>query len=110
LDPAGLETVLYGFRGEADGAAPQRGALTLDSSGNLYGTTQWGGAEYGSTGFGVVYQVSPAGQETVLYTFTGGTDGASPESGVTLDSAGDIYGTASLGGSQNEGVVFKLTP
>jgi len=49
-------------------------------------------------GCGTVFQVTPAGQETVLYTFTGGTDGSEPSSALVMDSAGNLYGTTSYGG------------
>jgi uncharacterized repeat protein (TIGR03803 family) len=77
-----------------------------DSAGNLYGTTPEGG----TANAGVVYEVVSSGQETVLYSFTGGADGRSPSAGVIRDSAGNLYGTASLGGKWYGGVVFKLTP
>ncbi len=81
--------------------------VTLDSSGNIYGTTQ---AAFGANAYGVVYKLSLSHQETVLHTFTGGTDGAFPYSGVVLDGAGDLYGTTSAGGTSNGGVTYKVTP
>jgi uncharacterized repeat protein (TIGR03803 family) len=111
------ETVLHSFTGaEDDGENPASG-LVLDSTGNLYGTTQYSGALWG-----LVFELSPTEggvwQETVLYSFTGGQDGGNPTS-VVLDSAGDLYGTAVSGGDPNGvscsgfngcGVVFELTP
>jgi len=105
LDTTGQETVLYNFTGGADGGNPYAGVI-LDAAGNLYGTTYGGGAE----GAGVVYKLSPAGQETVLYTFTGGADGGYSEAGVILDTAGNLYGTTSGGGAAGVGVVFELNP
>lgn len=96
VTPAGKEIVLYSFTGGADGAAPQRG-LQLDAKGNLYGTTPSGGAY----GFGTVFKVDQNGNETVLYSFTGGADGGNPYSGLVRDAQGNLYGVA---GS----VVFKL--
>jgi uncharacterized repeat protein (TIGR03803 family) len=96
VTPAGKETVLYSFTGGADGAAPQRGLL-LDAKGNLYGTTASGG----TYGFGTVFKVDQNGNETVLYSFTGGADGGNPYSGLVRDAQGNLYGVA---GS----VVFKL--
>jgi uncharacterized repeat protein (TIGR03803 family) len=106
VDTSGAETVLYSFTAGAGGANPYAGVV-LDSAGNLYGTTYNGGASKA----GVVYKVSPSGQETVLYTFTGGTDGGNPYAGVIFDSSGSLYGTAVHGGSEGYyagGVVYKL--
>jgi len=103
LDPAGNETVLYNFTGGADGANPYAGVI-LDSEGNLYGTTYSGGP----ASAGVVYELDPAGHETVLYSFTGGDDGAHPYAGVIRDSGGNLYGTAADGGQSGAGVVYKL--
>ena len=86
---AGHQTVLYTFKGGADGSAPQAGVIG-DSAGNLYGTTGGGG----TANAGVVYKVNQAGQETVLYTFTGGTDGGYPTPGLLIrDSARNLNGT-----------------
>ncbi|MGH6841232.1 MAG: choice-of-anchor tandem repeat GloVer-containing protein, partial [Methylocella sp.] len=103
---APVETVLYSFKGGSDGAGPN-GGLIADSKGNLYGTTRHGGA----SGNGTVFKLSPGGTETVLYTFTGGSDGALPSGGLIADSSGNLYGvTASGGASSDGGVVFKLSP
>jgi uncharacterized repeat protein (TIGR03803 family) len=80
--------------------------LISDSAGNFYGTTGGGGI----AGYGVVYKVNTAGQETVLHSFTGGADGAFPSGGVIRDSAGNLYGTTQEGGTAGYGVVFKITP
>ena len=103
LDAAGHETVLYGFPGAADGAGPYGGVIR-DSAGNLYGTTQYGGP----TGSGVVYKLDATGHETVLHTFTGGADGNSPTAGVIRDLTGNLYGTATGGGTPGGGVVYRL--
>lgn len=102
LDTTGKETVLYSFTGGADGAGPEAGVMH-DSAGNLYGTTYDGGA----SGFGVVYKVDTASQETVLHNFTGGPDGRNPLAGVILDPAGNLYGTTG-GGGANTGSVYKV--
>jgi uncharacterized repeat protein (TIGR03803 family) len=103
LSPSGTETLLYSFTGGADGANPYAGVI-LDAAGNLYGTTYQGG----SANMGVAYRVSPSGHETVLHTFTGTPDGANPYAGLIADSSGNLYGTTYLGGSDNEGTVYKL--
>lgn len=108
LDRQGNESIVYSFTGANDGATPLA-PLVLDPEGNLYGATTGGGAN----GMGTVFTVTPAGTETVLYSFAGATagDGASPfYSPLTRDSSGNFYGTTLLGGAQNEGVVFKVTP
>ncbi len=93
----------YRFTGGSDGGIPASGVV-FDSAGNLYGTTYQGGAD----GVGVVFQLTPSPwNENVLWSFTGGSDGANPFAGVTFDSAGNLYSTATAGGS-GYGVVFEL--
>ncbi len=106
---AQTETVLHYFTGSPDGSYPYSN-LTFDGAGNLYGTTYLGGL-----GYGTVYEVSPNGvggwNETVLYSFTGGADGAYPNySNVIFDSVGNLYGTTYNGGAIGAGVVFELSP
>jgi len=98
--------MLYNFTGTSgDGAYPW-GTLGLDSKGNLYGTTYYGGSNYY---YGTVFEVVPkTGKETVLYSFSGGTDGGYPYSGAVLDKKGNLYGTTDSGGSSGYGTVFKL--
>lgn len=105
IEPSGHLTTLYTFTGGADGGYPL-GGLVFDSEGNLYGATNGGGT---SSGAGVVFKVDASGHETVLYTFTGGEDGAYPGWGsLARDSAGNLYGTTSSGGAAQAGVVFKV--
>jgi uncharacterized repeat protein (TIGR03803 family) len=100
--------VIYAFAGGNDGEYLDTD-LVIDSAGNLYGSTVQGG----TSSSGTVFKVSPSGNHTVLYSFTGGADGGEPYKGVTLDSKGNIYGTAVTGGGGSCeggcGVVFKLT-
>jgi len=119
--------VLYEFTGGADGnefmEVTNEGnwfssGLVFDTAGNLYGTTAAGGAY----GYGVVFKLAPNSDgswtESVLHSFTGGADGAYPFAGPIFDTAGNLYGTTSGGGSgscsnaytQGCGVVFELTP
>ena len=105
LDATGHETVLHNFSGGTDGSGPCAGVVR-DSAGNLYGTTLNGG----SFNLGTVFKVDTRGKETVLWTFDGTTDGGNPFAGLVRDSAGNLYGTASSGGTSFFGTVFKLTP
>lgn len=105
LTASGTETVLYSFAGGSDGATPTTGLL-MDTAGNLYGTTT-GGGPYGA---GTVFKVTSSGTETVLYAFTGGSDGATPAGELIADPEADLYGTTYSGGSDDSGTVFKLTP
>ena len=109
------QQIVYQFSGGADGASPSVGKLIFDQSGNVYGTAAGGGA----SNHGVVYKLSRTNggwTETVLYSFAGGSDGATPVSGVIFDAAGNLYGTTLTGGgtgctlSSGCGTVFKLTP
>jgi uncharacterized repeat protein (TIGR03803 family) len=112
LDSSGNETVLYSFCSAAnctDGAGPFFVLLLRDASGNLYGSTQAGGA----SGKGTVFKLDSSGNETVLYSFCSAancTDGAYPVAGLIEDASGNLYGTTSEGGGNNAGVLFKLSP
>ena len=108
LDTSGNEHVLYNFCSQpscADGLQPEAG-LVLDNKGDLYGTTLLGGASFQ----GAVFKVDSTDKETVLYSFTGSTDGQQPYGGVIRDSAGNLYGTTPFGGANGSGAVFKIAP
>ena len=100
-------SVLYNFnglQGSSDGRAPNNNLLRT-STGRLFGATQAGG---GTTGGGTVYSLDASGVETVIHSFSGGTDGFEPQSNVTRDSSGNLYGTTSLGGTYDSGIVYKI--
>jgi uncharacterized repeat protein (TIGR03803 family) len=115
------ESVLYRFNGGSDGAAPMA-SMIADSSGNLYGTTSEGGGSANCTsGCGTVFELSPPAErgggwtETVLYSFQGGNDGATPEAPMVADKSGNLYGVTSAGGGDcananmaSCGTVFEL--
>ena len=104
LNKNGLETVMYNFKDGSDGAYPS-GGLVRDKAGNLYGTTTGGGA----SNAGTVFELAGVGKEKVLYSFAGAADGADPEAALTVDVAGNLYGTTIAGGTNGNGTVFKLT-
>ncbi|HEY2473560.1 MAG TPA: choice-of-anchor tandem repeat GloVer-containing protein [Candidatus Cybelea sp.] len=113
IDSAGTESLLYQFHGnfgsrKPDGQDPQ-GPLVADSAGNLYGSTAYGGKDQ----YGTIFKVSKSGKETVLYSFTGGSDGGRPYKGVIRNSAGNLFGVAYVGGGSGClngcGTVFELS-
>jgi uncharacterized repeat protein (TIGR03803 family) len=104
LDSSDNETVLHSFTGgPGDGSTPYAG-LFRDAAGNLYGTTYYGGR----SGNGVVFKLQTNGKHTVLHSFTGGSDGGTPGAALVQDTAGNLYGTTTVGGASGKGVVFKL--
>jgi len=118
LSPSGggwTYSVLHSFTGEDGcsfdqyvGAGPWA-ALSIDATGNLYGTTRCDGANQ----MGNIFRLSPSGGAwtyTSLHDFSGGGDGAYPLSNVIMDASGNLYGTASAGGSQGHGVIWEITP
>ncbi|MGA8534920.1 MAG: choice-of-anchor tandem repeat GloVer-containing protein [Candidatus Tumulicola sp.] len=124
LTPAGsgyTEKVLYKFKGGNDGAFP-KAALIADSSGALYGTTQFGGgtsgcstSPSGDTSCGIAFKVTASGHETVIYRFQGGTnDGGNPRSALLAGKNGALfgatvfYGSSTACGSSGCGTVFEL--
>jgi uncharacterized repeat protein (TIGR03803 family) len=110
LAPDGTETVLYAFQGGSDGGNPYAGLIT-DKSGNLYGTTEYGGTG-GIISAGTAFEVTPDGQEKVLWDFCSQQscdDGEFPVAGLIRDKAGNFYGTTAWGGPV-EGNAFKLAP
>jgi len=107
VDTAGNETIVHSFAGGVDGANPNAG-LVLDTAGNFYGTTQYGGRGCDGQGCGTVFRIRADGRESVLYRFAGGADGASPLGGVAVDTSGNIYGTTWLGGIHSYGTIFRV--
>jgi uncharacterized repeat protein (TIGR03803 family) len=133
---AWTEQTLYAFLGGADGAYPPSGPLTAGKGGTLYGTTSAGGTGpctfqyYGQPGWGTVFMLTPPGvgqtawTKQIVWSFTGGSDGAYFDElylnggALLIDSSGALYGTASFGGSNSSihpclygmgcGTVFKL--
>jgi uncharacterized repeat protein (TIGR03803 family) len=116
VTPKGREKVLYAFKGGSDGDGPLYSPLAIDATGNLYGTTSWGGGNgCGGSGCGTVFEFSTDKKETIPYALTGGADGYLPIGGVTLDASGNLFGTTYYGGDTacqgangGCGVVFEI--
>ena len=102
------QSVLYNFTGGNDGAGPGAG-LTFDQNGSLYGMTPIGG----EFGLGVIYQLTPQPNgewtQSVIHTFTGGTDGGTGSAGRLLLHSGSLYGVATVGGLHAKGTAFRLS-
>jgi uncharacterized repeat protein (TIGR03803 family) len=101
--PGGGETVVHSFGTGTDGSSPEAG-LVAGTDGRFYGTTSWGG----DFGFGTVFEIDRTGAERVVYSFTGGVDGANPDAPLILDSKGSLYGTTYAGGMTGNGTVFEI--
>lgn len=104
------DTTLYSFSGGSDGGNPPSGLISggkgvAPAQQIFYGTTAEGGAD----GYGTVFEVTTLGSESVVYSFTGGSDGGTPGAGVMSDGIGNLYGTTEAGGS-GFGVVYKVAP
>lgn len=104
LDSFGSHTVVHNFMDDGTDGYRPNGDLVRDAAGNLYGTTQIGGA----FGFGTVFKLTAAGIETVLYSFAGGADGCNPNAGL-IRSKGKLYGTTVGCGAFGHGTVFRVT-
>lgn len=105
VTPTGMASVVYSFAGGADGSHPIAGLFRDAKTGNLYGTTVYGG----TTNNGTVFMLNPStGIETVLYSFKGGLDGFNPYSSV-VRAGTNIFGTTFNGGAFGYGTIFKLT-
>jgi uncharacterized repeat protein (TIGR03803 family) len=112
VDKAGVFRVRYKFTGGADGSQPF-GPLVQDADGNLYGVAKSGGdkacPEFPDAGCGTVFKLAKDRTLTVLHTFKGGLDGASPQAGLLLDGAGNLFGSSSRGGNSENGTVFRIS-
>jgi hypothetical protein len=105
------ENVLYSFMGGSDGGTPES-SLVLDATGNLYGTTYTNSS---GTGFGTAFELMNSNSgwnESVLHTFTFSPDGGHPVAGMVFDTAGNLFGTTTVGGATHFhlGTVFVVMP
>jgi len=109
------QTVLYSFNPNGIDGFGATGGLVFDASGNLYGTTEFGGTGNCTNGFGcgTVFELSPSASgawtETIVHDFQG-SDGWEIHAGLTMDAAGNLYGTAVKGGLYDQGTVYELSP
>ncbi len=103
------ETVLYRFNGYSGDPCCFYGGVIVDAAGNVYGMAEGGG---NNGGYGAVYKLSPSIDNnytwSLIYSFQGTFDGAAPLGNLAMDAAGDLYGTATFGGADGNGTVFKL--
>jgi uncharacterized repeat protein (TIGR03803 family) len=107
LTPGGTETVLYAFQGGADGSSPDAG-LVMDKTGNFYGTTTYGGGTgCHKSGCGTVFKIAPDGTESIVTTLSP-SHGGFPYAGLLLGKKDTLYGTTTIGGADNDGVVFSV--
>src|SRR6266852_5668058 len=113
LTPKGKETILHSFNNNGTDGFYPLGGVVMDKNGNLYGTTLYGGA-YSCFGYGcgTVFELTPPGTETILYSLNrdNGTDGFNPFAGLVRDETGNLYGTTFFGGAYSDGTVFEVTP
>jgi uncharacterized repeat protein (TIGR03803 family) len=100
---AHILSVVHNFSGGHDGGNPVDG-FTMSPTGVLYGTATSGG----DSGYGVVFRITAKGEETVLHSFAGGSDGATPNGGMVQNTNGVLFGTTSAGGASGQGTVFRL--
>lgn len=100
--------LLHTFTGAPGDGAGSGAEVTLDASGNVWGTTDWGGSN-GSNGYGTIFEITTNGTETLMHSFGKTGDGATPDGAITILSNGDMYGTTTYGGTSENGVIWKLT-
>jgi uncharacterized repeat protein (TIGR03803 family) len=111
ISSSGILTTLYSFTGRSDDGANPESALVQGSDGYFYGTTLSGGAytNQNGQGNGTVFKVSSLGFLTLFYSFTGGSDGTGPQSGLVQGRDGNFYGTTYNGGPSSAGTVFNIS-
>jgi uncharacterized repeat protein (TIGR03803 family) len=106
VSPTGSFTLLHAFTNAlSDGATPYSGVIQ-GTDGDFYGMTYYGGAN----NTGVIYKVTASGVFTLLHSFASATDGGKPSSNLVQGTDGNFYGTAQLGGANNDGTIFEMTP
>jgi uncharacterized repeat protein (TIGR03803 family) len=105
MTPGGQLTTLYEFGAAYAPPAPY-GGLIQGADGNLYGTTRNGGI-YGN---GTVFKITLGGALTTLYSFSGASDGGTPQAPLVQTTNGNLYGTTYSGGAAGRGTIFQITP
>lgn len=109
ITSGGTETVLHSFAGGSAGSDPNAGVTIDPATGNLYGTTTFGGSSSCRNGCGVLYELAEDGTYTVLHTFAVSTDGEWPVGTLVRDNKGNLFGVAGGGGPNNAGTVFEYS-
>ena len=104
------ETVVHSFASNGNNEANPAAGLTLDSAGNLYGTTYFGGSPQAGNVFVLKPSANAGRTYLVIHTFQGSPDGQAPNTNLLIDSKGNLYGTTSLGGAGGGGTVFEIRP
>lgn len=107
--PGWTYTVLHDFAGEPSDGDGSGAEVTLDSAGNIYGTTDWGGPYGAGNDYGALFKVATDGTESILHFFGNTGDGTNPDGAVTFLSNGNMIGTTTFGGSTNNGTIWQLT-
>ena len=110
LTPTGTKTIVHDFSSDADGELPT-GGLVFDSSGNLFGTTQFGGTHCGFNNCGTLFKITPGGVKSTVHDFgADAEDGARPFGGLIIDGTGTLWGTTLEGGDHIRGTLYKVPP
>jgi uncharacterized repeat protein (TIGR03803 family) len=105
VTPAGVYTELHDFSNTGGDGGQPNGPPVAAKDGNLYGTTQLGGAN----GNGTIYKIAPNGAVTIFYSFLGGAGGSTPNASLIQGTDGNLYGSTSAGGTNGSGTIFKIT-
>ena len=108
VTPSGDESVLYSFGVLLSSASDPWGGVVMDRAGNLYGVTQLGPSS--DSFLPILYKLTSSGTGTVFNFFNNSADGIAPDPDVSIDAAGNLYGTTSQGGAYGQGVLYKITP
>ncbi|HKT87969.1 MAG TPA: choice-of-anchor tandem repeat GloVer-containing protein [Candidatus Sulfotelmatobacter sp.] len=106
MTPDGTYSILYNFGATSTDALHPSAGLTVDAKGNLYGVSEYGGAN----NYGTIFKLTPTGKETVLHSFNNDrVDGYLPFEELTLDRKGNVWGVSTYGGKRDQGIIFEVS-